>query len=302
MDDTQFRPATGSGGIAWFAVLLGVALGIAAALIYTWKIDPVIERNTAPWQLGPQAREEYVVAVALSYAHNGNLQLAFDRLRALRPNQNVWAMVAEVACERHRTVQVQTNSDVIVMRALEQLYRPQGASGCADGQYPTPAPVNLIPSTPTPLPTATLTPPATKTATPPLPTPAALATTGPTRTPQPEGSRIAGRPEPFCDSERSGMIEVQVSSLAGLGIPGVPVQVTWGGDQRSTFYTGLKPGRDPGFADFQMEAGRTYTVTVPDLVSPPAPVEAVPCDEVIVGGETVPVLTSYRIRFQEQAN
>lgn len=139
-------------GISILGLLLGLAVGIGLALVYTWEIDPVIERNTAPWQLSDSAREDYVVAVALSYADDQDLQLAFDRLRQLRPSQDVWSLVAQIACERHRRVQVKTNSDVIVMRALEQLYRPQGASGCADGQYPTPAPVNFVTQVPSPFP------------------------------------------------------------------------------------------------------------------------------------------------------
>ena len=120
-------------GLSWFALILGVGLGITAGLIYTWQIDPVVERNTAPWQLSRAGREDYVVAIALSYAYNHDLPLAFNRLRALRPNQNVWDVVAEVACDRVKTGKTVTNSDIRVIRALEQLYRPQGATGCADG-------------------------------------------------------------------------------------------------------------------------------------------------------------------------
>jgi hypothetical protein len=168
MDPDNHQPA--QSGLSWWALLLGVAFGIAVALVYTWEIDPVIERNTAPWQLSKEAREDYVIAVALSYAANQDLGLAFDRLRALRPSQDVWSMVADIACDRIKTGKVVTNSDIRVIRALEQLYRPQGASGCADGQYPTPAPVTFSPPTPSVTPTPTLPPPPTKTPTPPQPT------------------------------------------------------------------------------------------------------------------------------------
>jgi hypothetical protein len=286
-------------GLAWLTLIVGLGLGIGLGLTYAWGVDPVIERNTAPWQLGPQAREEYVVSVALSYAYNNDLQLAFDRLRALRPDTNVWDMVAEIACERHKTVKIERNSDVIVMRALEQLYRPQGASSCADGQYPTPAPMTFLMPTPTitPVPTSTRIP--SKTPTPPRPTdtPSTLAT--PTPTLPPSGGYVVARVEPFCSLTVDGVIEVQVNAINGRGMPGVPVTVTWAGDETDRFFTGLKPGRDPGYGDFVMVQGRAHTVQIPELVSDPPVVDAESC-EVLVEGETVTVTTSYRITFQQR--
>lgn len=286
-------------GVAWLALGLGIALGIGLGLIYAWGIDPVVERNTAPWQLGPKAREDYVIAVALSYAHNNDLQLAFDRLRALRPDTDVWTMVAEIACERHKTVRIERNSDVLVMRALERLYQPQGASGCADGQYPTPAPLTLVLPSPTISPTPTATRLPTKTATPPLPTDTPYVIEQPSATPLPSGGYVLARNEPFCNPDLDGVIEVRVFGVNGQGVPGVPVQVTWGGNKTDRFFTGLKPGLEPGYADFEMTADLSYSVSLPNLISDPPVVDAVACgtDE-----EGDPVLTSYRINFQQRSN
>ncbi len=282
-------------GISVLGLLLGLAVGIGLALVYTWEIDPVIERNTAPWQLNPAAREDYIVAIALSFANNQDLQLAFDRLRQLRPSQDVWSMVAQVACERHKRVQVQTNSDVVVMRALEQLYRPQGASGCADGQYPTPAPVSFVTPVPSPLPSPTPVPPPTKTPTPPLPTSEAGTAFLPTASPSVLGRYVVAGVRPFCDPNTNGVIEVRVYDNNGQGIPGVPVRVAWSGDRSDTFYTGLKPDRGPEYADFVMEPGGTYTVSIPGGGATSQTVEALPC-----GGEAL--TTSYQISFRREPN
>lgn len=281
-------------GISILGLLLGLAVGIGLALVYTWEIDPVIERNTAPWQLSDSAREDYVVAVALSYADDQDLQLAFDRLRQLRPSQDVWSLVAQIACERHRRVQVKTNSDVIVMRALEQLYRPQGASGCADGQYPTPAPVNFVTQVPSPFPTPTLIPPATKTPTPVLFTSAPETAFAPTSTLSFAGSYVMARINAFCDSDVNGVIQVSVYDNNGEGIAGVPVRVTWDGNQTDLFYTGLVPDEGPEYGDFVMEAGRTYTVAVASEDSASQAVEAVPC------GSDSSLITSYQISFRRE--
>lgn len=285
---------------AWIAVSVGLAIGIGLGLFYTWELDPVIERNTAPWQLSAAAREDYVIAVAMSYAYNGNLTQAFDRLRAVAPDRNVWQMVADIACDRHKSIDIASNSDILVMRALEQLYRPQGAQGCADGQYPTPAPVVF--STPTPLQTLVASPPpqATKTLVPDVST--ATATVAPPPTSPPSSERfIIARVESFCDPDVNGILEVRVFDARGQGLRGVPVQLTWSGGQRDVAYTGLKPGREPGYADFQMEPGRAYQVTVPGLVSDPRSLQAEPC-QTQADGEPVTVTTSYRINFQQQAN
>ncbi|WP_162910096.1 hypothetical protein [Aggregatilinea lenta] len=295
MRPTRVRePRRALRGISVLGVLLGLAVGIGLALVYTWEVDPVIERNTAPWQLSDSAREDYVVAVAMSYADNHDLQLAFDRLRQLRPDQDVWTVVAQIACERHKRVQVKTNSDVMVMRALEQLYRPQGASGCADGQYPTPAPVNFVTQAPSPFPTPTLMPPATKTPTPVLVTSAPETAFAPTSTLSFSGSYVVARINPFCDSDVNGVIQVSVYDNNGQGIAGVPVRVTWDGDQTDQFYTGLAPDEGPEYGDFVMTGGRTYTVAVASEDSDSQTVEAVPC------GSDSSLITSYQISFRRE--
>lgn len=284
--------STGSRG-PWIALVVGIAIGIGLGLIYTWELDPVIERNTAPWQLNPAAREDYVIAVAMSYAQNNDLARAFDRLRAVAPDRAVWQMVADIACERHKSIQIASNSDILVMRALERLYRSQGATGCADGLYPTPAPVVFL--SPTPAQSGpVLTPPPSKTPVPDAATPSVTPEPLPTNPPTTDRFIIA-RVESFCDATRSGIVEVRVFDARGEGVRGVPVLVTSGGSVRDQFFTGLKPGREPGYADFQMEPGRAYQVSVPGLVSDPRSLQAEPCQS---GGESV--TTSYRINFQQQ--
>ena len=290
------EPQPFGGGISWFVLILGVALGVCMGLIYTWEIDPVVERNTAPWQLSAEGREDYVVAIALSYAQNQDLNQAFDQLRALRPDQNVWQMVADVACNRYKTGRTVTNADIRVIRALEQLYGPQGASGCADGQYPTPAPPVFETPIPTMTSTPTLQPPATKTPTPPLPTNVAPFSTDPTRTPSPDGDFILASQRSYCDADVQGLLEVYVQDRLGQGVPGVSVTVRWRGDQTDRFYTGLQPEQGADYADFNMETGRSYSVSIDGLTSTVPTIEAETC-QTADGEESV---RSYRIIFRQQ--
>ena len=54
-------------------ILLGLILGIAAGLFFTWNLAPVQEFDTEPWQLKADAKDQYIVAIALNYAHDGDL-------------------------------------------------------------------------------------------------------------------------------------------------------------------------------------------------------------------------------------
>jgi len=300
MTSRERSPQGARRGVVWIGLLVGVAVGVGLGLFYTWQVDPVIERNTAPWQLNAAAREQYVVAVALSYAQNRDLTLAFDRLRAAAPDRNVWQMVADIACERHKSIQITRNSDVVVMRALEQLYSPQGAQGCADGRYPAPAPITFVTPTQTLTPTGPLAPQVTKT---PAGAPV-MPTVSPelvTASPPADNRFILARIESFCDPDWEGMLEIRVFDARGQGMRGIPVQVSSGGGQREQFFTGLKPGREPGYADFQMTRGRSYQVSIPGLAADPRSLEAVAC-EAETGSETVMVTASYRLNFQQQAD
>lgn len=289
------------GGLSWFALILGIGIGVAIGLIYTWEIDPVIETNTHPWQLSEQSQENYIVAVALSYAYNRDRQLAFDRLRELKPDQQVWSMVAEVACRRVETGKISNNADIRVLRAMVQLYAPQDASGCADSWGTPPAPMITVPTAvPTLTPMPTLTPPATKTPTPPLPTNAIAQPPRATNTPSGGGYALS-RLQSFCNPDAPGIIEVRVYDSRGRGVPGLTVQAIWRGDEVDTFYTGLKPEREPGYADFEMTPGLSYTIVIPNLVSDPPAVEADSC-QTTVDGETISTTTSYWVNFQQRSN
>lgn len=81
------------------------------------------------------------------------------------------------------------------------------------------------------------------------------------------GFDLTGRSGLCGNSRRTGLLQVFVFDADDHRLPGVEVVVEWeGGSDR--FYTGLKPGIDPGYAEFQMEAGRNYTLTLTGLADP----------------------------------
>jgi len=115
----------------------------------------------------------------------------------------------------------------------------------------------------------------------------------PTNAPVRSFSLVSGLPT-FCDAELSGIIEVRVVDTIGREIPGQPIRVSWNGGE-STFFTGLKPERGAGYADFEMEPDFSYIIEMPGLSEPVStPIVASTCN-LEFGGQAV---TSYRLVFQ----
>ena len=65
-------------------LLAGLALGLALGLFYTWVISPVQYTDTAPDSLRADYKNDYVLMAARSYAADGRLDLARQRLVPLK--------------------------------------------------------------------------------------------------------------------------------------------------------------------------------------------------------------------------
>jgi hypothetical protein len=282
--------------VSWLALLIGLTLGVGGGLYYAWNINPVEERDIAPWQLREEDRIAYLAAIMLQYSYDGDLSRTVERLLDLRMDtDDPIQRVADIACDLARSGYVDDNTGLRNLRSMMLFYQNQGKSGCADGLIaldpvtnPNGDRVLVLPtSTPIPDPSKTPTPRGTEQ---PTPTDQPFA---PTNAPARRFNLISGLPT-FCSAELAGIIEVRVRNFEGEELPGLPVRVTWNGGE-STFYTGLKPERGPGYADFEMEPGFSYTIEMPGLSEPVStPIVASECN-LEGGGQSV---TSYRLVFQ----
>jgi hypothetical protein len=63
------------------------------------------------------------------------------------------------------------------------------------------------------------------------------------------------------DTTKGGLLRIYVRDRLSAGVSGIKVTVSWPGGEDS-FFTGLKPEIDPGYADFQMGPGRSYQITL----------------------------------------
>lgn len=278
--------------VSWWGILLGLIVGIAGGLVYAWVVNPLVEFDTEPWQLHDQDRAAYVAAITLRYSYDGDLNRAVTQLLALRLPGDPIQAVADIACRLASTDYIDNSSGQRAVRSMMQFYQLQGRAGCADNllvinDQPTPQ-IILEVATPT------LRPPATKTPTPPpaiTASPTSQPIVIPTLVPQTDYVLVDVRT--FCSAELSGLIEVRVQDFNGDPIPGEKVRVRWA-DGESLFFTGLKPERGLDYADFQMEAGKAYTVEVAGRSDPSQPLVAGSCGT-DTGQEAI---TSYRVFFR----
>lgn len=281
--------------VSWWGLIIGLLLGVGGGLAYAWLLSPVVETDTAPRQLNRTAKAHYTVAIALSFAENSDLGLAIQRLTTLELGVDPLTEVAVIACDLARSGYVDSDAGLQAVRSLKTFYQLQGRTGCADTLVPDIQTERVV-EIEVPTPTATLPPPPTKTPTITVADNAATQASVlivPTNTPNRQFSgSVSGT---FCEVERSGWVVVNVTTFDGQGIPGQVVRARWdGGEDR--FASGLKPAFGQGYADFEMESGRNYTIDMPGQADPiTAEIVARPCTTET--GEQA--ITGYRVVFRQ---
>jgi hypothetical protein len=252
--------------IAIWALIIGLIVGIALGLSYAWLIDPIQEISTRPEQLRQEDKAHYAVAILLNFAYDSDLGMAVNRLLELNLGTDPIAEVAAMACNLARTGYVDSTAGLRGVRAMRTFYQLQGRSGCADTIIPDPQDVPLEIAIEVATPTQTLPPPPSKTPGADIgsPTPNSIVLV-PTIPPQ---RSYEGFPfQTYCSVELSGTIEVRVRDGNNQDVYGETIRVQWDGGS-SDFVTGLKPERGVGYADFQMEAGRSYSISMPGRSDP----------------------------------
>jgi hypothetical protein len=278
-----------SNALLWAVpLLIGAIIGALIGLFYALRVDPRVTIDVNFSQLSEGDKRNVLILISLAYAQDRRIEVAAQRLLNLDKD---WQAVADAACELAQTGYASTNTGLRAIRSMVELAGSQGYSGCASALIPvftaTPRP------SPTPRPTATPTRPAVPTKTPtepPLNTPLPLALQV---TPTPRGEFIVANIVPFCDPRLPAVIEFSVRDTNGNGIPAVPIDVRFG-NVRQRLFTGLKPERDSGYADFQMTPDEIYRAELPALSEPTRPLEASAC----TAQDGTRTRTSYRVIFQ----
>lgn len=263
-------------------LLLGLILGLAGALVYAWALQPVVYVESSPARLREEHKVEYIRLVSQSYAADGDWNRAQRRLAALGESEigNVVGAQVEAA--------LRDGAPADVVRNLAILADRLGASSPAVAVFLPPAQATPTPTSesPTLVPSPTRTRPATST-----PFPTLTPTLLPTPTPVPV-YRLLRREQLCLEDEAAARIEVIVVDPFLDPLPGAEVVVRWelGEDH---FFTGFKPEKGLGYADFNMEPETIYTVSMAEGSAPITGLQVVACD-VGLGG----LAGGWRLTFQ----
>jgi hypothetical protein len=264
-------------------VVVGIAIGLGLGLLITWQLWPVQYYDTDPVDLRNEHKDDYVVMIAAAYAQDRDLGMASLRLGELGledAKQSVLGLFqryqeAGYAEETSSLAMLAYDLGVTDVSLLPYIAQPTATPEPTATLEPTPteqveAPPTVTPTAtppePSPMPTETpAEPTATATTPPPTATPSATATPEATATPLPAGDfdyQLVERTDLACSSERDGdYILVYVQDENERGVAGVEVLVT-GPNVQDSFFTGLKPEVDSGFADFLVTASGSYSVEI----------------------------------------
>jgi len=224
----------------FLVAVAALAAGVAGGLTYTWVLAPVEYTDTAPDALHIQDKLVYAALIGDLYVCEQDLEQAESRLAELDLEASGPALTSLIE------LYLDSGGRPEDARNLAQLARDLGASGgvlLVFGSRPEPTPT----VTPSPLQSSpqTLQPDVT-------PSPF------PTLTPVPE-FRLTEQTALCAAAGAAGQITVLVQDATGKGLPGVEVVVSWPAGQ-DRFYTGLRPERGIGYADFEMSPGVEYGV------------------------------------------
>jgi hypothetical protein len=252
----------------WLALAGGAVVGLLLGLVYAWVIDPVEFYNTTPALLRSDYRHEWVRLAAWGYLADGDLERALARLEAV-PQEDAQAALAALietyAAQGRPAATMRTLSDLAqrldvdtpAMLVYLATPSPQPVEGSTvpPPVTPSPSPVIVL-STPTTTPTPFLSPI-------PVSSPHRVVS----QTLVCEGAqpqlRVLVRAAPAEDGEEDDGAAAEAEPMAG-----VVLWLTWpGGADRAV--TGLRPQIDPGYADFTLEAGLPYALSIGE---PDAPV------------------------------
>ncbi|MCB8927754.1 MAG: hypothetical protein H6652_19235 [Ardenticatenaceae bacterium] len=260
-------------------LLFSLVIGLIGGLYYAWVVDPVVFTDASPARFSDRYREEYIILVSQSYAINQNWPLAQQRLAALEdPN------IGETVNDLLETA-VRQNRPAPLLQQLAVVARNLGAQGQAVALFAPTLPPGTVQPTPTPaiVTTPTNTPPPAATATNTVaPTPTGTATRPATATPQPN-YRLTEQTRLCNDDEPVTRIEVIVLDAFLNDSPGIEVEVTWQ-NGRDRFFTGFKPEKGRGYADFEMSPDISYTVRLPDGSPEVSGLRLETCDSGFSGG------------------
>lgn len=257
----------------FLALSLGLALGLALGLVYAWLVNPVRLYNTTPPLLRSDYRHEWIRLAALGYVADGDMDRALARLKGLREQDVRDALAAMIeAYAAH-------GQPAPMMRRLSLLAQHLGVYTPAMSIYLETPGASAGRTLPTSVPTSPL-PPVLPT--PPTPTPTAIPVPRVTSVPSLyrvvaqnlacEGApgqlrvwvQVPPPPEPIVTPSPRRPTPTPTGPRP---LEGVVLWLLWA-DGADRAVTGLRPWISPGYADFNLQPGVFYALSVDEPNAP----------------------------------
>jgi hypothetical protein len=238
--------------------------GLAIGLVVAWVLWPVQFTNADPADLRPAYKDDYIRMIGAAYDKDGNLAQARRRLGQLGLANPAPAVNNLAVREK------QAGRSLLALKPLlslaQALSAPQVAQRPTFGITPTLAASPMLAVSPT------------------VPVPS---------------FRLAEQTRLTCVEEaETAHLRIMVRDPEGSDLPNIPIEIRWpNGDD--TIYTGLKPERGVGYADYEVSPD-TFSVTILGARSDTASnlhVGAAPTDCRADRGTTT---RGWRLIFQQQ--
>jgi hypothetical protein len=261
----------------WY-LLTGLVIGVALGLVYAWVFQPVKYVDTIPSSLRADFKDQYRALIAAAYLGNGDLLRARERLKLLR-DPDMFRALSEQA---QRTLAGQggdADARALGLLAIALGQAPPGPAIAITQQRLAPqaeptrvagdtTPGETVPpedDQPAPTPGQPTQPPTTAPTVSPvvaMPSPAVTPSQPPAEPyqPTPGGPFLLLSQEKLCEGKLDNpQLQIEALDRFNRPVPGAPVIITWaGGEER--FFTGLKPEKGQGYADFALTPGTLYTL------------------------------------------
>ncbi len=240
-------------------LLTGTLLGIFLGVVFSLWVIPVRYIDTEPATLRAQDRDRYRAMVAKAFLVEADTNRALARIALLQDANPASSLIAQAQKELANNGESQLARGLALLgAAINQpslRITPLTANGTTEG---TPVVPTLALTPGQNQASATVTQAATR-------TPVATFTPRPTPTPSPTlgAPFVLAKQEPICDPLPAvPMIEIEVQDVKGKPLPGVKIQLSVVNGGSETFYTGLYPEINDGYANYAMTAGMEYALRV----------------------------------------
>lgn len=212
--------------------MLGLVAGITLGLILTWGVLPVTFTNADPADLRQSLKDDYVRMASVTYETDANLETARQRIEALQLGNSTQTFDNLIALEKNSKSTATQDALIHLGQALG-LKLPYTAQRPAPG-VPTPETIYVIAT----------------------PIPSVLS------------FRLVEHSQLTCtDEPDTAHLRIIVRDSQGRDMPNIGIEISGADTQeRETIYTGLKPERGVGYADYEVTPGK-YQVRILDAVS-----------------------------------